>query len=217
MTTRAWAWHRPRLLTLLAGFLLTGCVGGLSNSALDAHRAAPSAIQVAGGRLTIVGPRGFCVDTSASRDAASGAFVLMGSCASLSGSLTAARPRDLAVVTASAYPDGGAAAEFAASFPAMASFLTSPAGRAALSRSGKAASVQILAITSRDGVMFIHAEDRAPAPGQDVELDYWRALLALKGQIITLSVLGLKAQPLGPDAKRSLLEAFVAKVQAANR
>ena len=124
MTTRAWTWHRLRLLTLLAGFLLSGCVAGLPNGA---HHDAPSAVQVAGGQLTVVGPRGFCVDTSASRDTASGAFVLMGSCASLSGSLAAVKPSEMAVVTASAYPGGGAAAEFTASFPVMAGFLTSAA------------------------------------------------------------------------------------------
>jgi predicted small secreted protein len=213
VTMETGTWRKPGLLLAMAALLLSACVDGMAGAGRDA----PTAVVVAGGQLTIAGPRGFCIDKSASRDSAKGAFVLLGSCASLSGSTTAARPRDLAVVTVSAYPGGGAATDFAAGFPAMAKFLTSAPGRAALSRSGKAATVQILAITSRDGVMFIPAADSAPAPGQRVEADYWRALLALKGQIVTLSVLGLKAQPLPAEAKLALLQSFVTKLQAANR
>ena len=213
MTRQTGTWRKLGLVLPMAVFLLSACVDGMAGGGRDA----PTAVLVAGGQLTIAGPRGFCIDKSASRDSAKGTFVLLGSCASLSGSTAAARPRDLAVVTVSAYPGGGAATDFAAGFPAMAKFLSSAPGRAALSRSGKAATVQILAITSRDGVMFIHAADSAPAPGQRVEADYWRALMALKGQIVTLSVLGLKSQPLAADAKLALLQSFAAKLQAANR
>ena len=98
----------------------------------------------------------------------------------------------------------------------MAKFLGSPAGRAALSRSGKAASLTIAEISSAGKVMYIRASDSAPAPGQEVEQEYWRALLAVRGQIVTLSVLGLKASPMSSADKRALLEQFVARVQAAN-
>ena len=87
---------------------------------------------------------------------------------------------------------------------------------AALSRSGNAASVQIVQIGSAGEVMTIRATDTAAAPGQNVEPEYWRALLTMRGQIVTLTVLGLKDKPLSADVKRSLLDAFIARVRAVN-
>ncbi|MFO1174793.1 MAG: hypothetical protein U1E48_06245 [Paracoccaceae bacterium] len=194
-------------LALGLAVLLGGCV---ESSTADA----PKSVLVAGRMVTIAAPQGFCVDKAASRDSAKGTFVLMGSCASLTGSFTASRPRDPAILTASVYPGGGA--NFAAALPGMATFLASPAGRAALSRSGKAASVTIGAIGTEGGVMYIRASDSAPAPGQEVEPEYWRAILSVKSSIVSLSVLGLKAHPLSTEAKRALLERLVARVVAAN-
>lgn len=98
----------------------------------------------------------------------------------------------------------------------MAKFLSSSVGRAALSRSGKAESVQIAQIASVRDVLYIRASDTAEARGQGVEAEYWRALMMVKGRIVTLSALGLRDLPLEPGVKRSLLEAFVARVRVVN-
>ena len=202
----------------LAG-LLAGCEAGVSGGSGTARSAksVPARMVVAGGALVIAGPVGYCVDTTASHDGAGGAFVLLGSCASLSGSAANRKPANPAILTASVFAGSGDDAAFAASFPAMAKFLSSSAGRQALSRSGQAQSVAIAQITSADDVMYIRASDRAAATGQDVEAEYWRALMSVKGQIVTLSVLGLRDMPLNTQVKRQLLEAFVAKVRATNR
>ncbi|MBS0573340.1 MAG: hypothetical protein JSS08_08845 [Proteobacteria bacterium] len=201
-------WRQRHLAAGLAlALALGGCVDTGSGNA-------PKEVLVAGRLVTIAAPQGFCIDRSASRDGAKGAFVLMGSCASLSQSFTASRPRDPAILTASVYPGGD---NFEAGLPGMAAFLASPAGRKALSRSGKAASVTIGAISTEGPVLYIRAADSAPAPGQEVEPEYWRAILTAKGQIVSLSVLGLKAHPLASGDKQALLRRFVARVQAANR
>lgn len=203
----------------LAG-VLAGCEAALSaggSGSARSAKSAPARMVVADGALVIAGPAGYCVDTTASHDGAGGAFVLLGSCASLSGSAASRTPANPAILTASVFAGSGDDAAFAASFPAMARFLSSDAGRAALSRSGQAQSVVIAQITSANAVMLIRASDRAPAKGQDVEAEYWRALMSVKGQIVTLSVLGLRDLPLNAEVKRQLLEAFVAKVRAANR
>lgn len=198
--------------------LLAGCVAGVPGDigAGRATKAAPTTMALASGTVIITGPSGYCVDTSASRDNARGAFVLLGSCASLTASPSGRKPQNPAILTASVVAGSGDDAAFAASFPAMARFLSSSAGRAALSRSGQASSVQIVQITSVKDVMYIRASDRAAAKGQEVETEYWRALMSLNGKIITLSVLGLRNLPMKPDAKRRLLESFVARVRAAN-
>ncbi|WP_284163848.1 hypothetical protein [Frigidibacter sp. SD6-1] len=188
---------------------------------LGAHGAgakgAPSKMKIGPGGLTIAAPPGFCVDTKASHNLETGAFVLFGSCAALGQSTFAAKPKKAAILTAYVTPGAPEGDVFAASFPSMAKFLASDPGRKALSRAGKAKTVTIQRIVSAKDVLYILASDSARLEGQEVEPDYWRALFALDGQIVTLSVLGLTKQPLPPDEKRSLLEKFVSKVRSENR
>ncbi len=215
-------------LSRIAGFwlmLAVLCLGtGLSTlraGAQTANDPAPRktwvSIKIAQGAVTIAGPPGYCIDPSASRDDEKGAFVLLGSCASLAGSADSASPRTAAILTATISPSGAGQADLSAFFPTMAKFLQSESGRAALSRSGKAKSVKILKIASVGDVMYVSVRDIARADGQEVEPDYWRALFAVNGQIVTLSVLSLGAMPLDQAAKRALLEKFVAKVKAASK
>ena len=102
-------------------------------------------------------------------------------------------------------------------FPEMAGFFQSREGRAALSRAGDAGSVQVHSVTAVDDVMFLRITDAAAsAGGQPVEPGYWRAIFALKGRIVTLSVLGLRDGPLEADDQRELLDSFVRAVRKAN-
>src|SRR5690606_9471523 len=169
-----------RAAALLSALALSACVEGMSPTG-----SAPRAIALAGGAVTATGPAGYCVDRAASRDGAAGSFVLFGTCAALSGSPAAGQPAKPAVLTASVAP---AAPPFAASFPAMARFFGSAPGRAALSRSGRAGTVALGAVSSRDGVIYLSLSDSAAGPGQAVAPDYWRAILALRSHLVTLSV-----------------------------
>ncbi len=172
---------------------------------------------VADGAVTVAGPPGYCIDPSASHEEKTGSFILLGSCASLAGSAASARPKTAAILTATISPSGAGKADLSGFFPTMAQFLQSDAGRAALSRSGKAKTVKILKIASVGDVMFVGVRDTARAQGQDVEPDYWRALFALNGQMVTLSAISLETMPLDQSAKRALLEKFVAKVKTTSK
>ncbi len=184
----------------------------------QAQSSAPTSAVVAGGKLTLAAPRGFCVDKGASRAGDKGAFILFGSCASLANSATAARPKVPAILTASVLPGAATAEEFGASFPSMAKFLASDTGRAALSRSGKAKTVKIRQVIAVRDVLYLSATDTSKGDrGEHFQPDYWRALFVLKGQIVTLSVLALQDMPLDSAAKRALLEKFVARVKSVNR
>ncbi|MFN6951368.1 MAG: hypothetical protein ACK4NE_02070 [Albidovulum sp.] len=191
--------------------VLSACVGTMAPSG-----ATPRAVSVADGAVTVTGPAGYCIDRAATRSGSAGAFVLFGTCAALSGSPAASQPARPAVLTASVVPGSADAVTFAASFPAMARFFNSPAGRAALSRSGKAASVSVGSVSSRDGVLYLRLSDSAAGPGQSVAPDYWRAILALRGHFVTLSVMSLSDRPLDPAEKRRILDAFVTRMRAAN-
>jgi hypothetical protein len=171
---------------------------------------------VAGSDLTIAAPRGFCVETDASKQTAQGAFVLFGSCAALAGSAQAVRPKSPAVLTAVVTPGAPDAATFLGSIDSLALFLTSEAGRKALSRSGRAETVAIRQISVSGDVLLVRLVDGAALAGQDVDPDYWRALFVLKGSYVTLSVLALQEMPLQTDRKRGLLDEFVRRVKAEN-
>jgi len=189
----------------------------VSGAAGVSAKGAPAKMKIGPGALTIAAPPGFCVDTQASHNLESGAFVLFGSCAALGQSTFAAKPKKAAILTAYVTPGAPEGDVFAASFASMATFLASDQGRKALSRAGKARTVTIQRIVAVGDVLYILASDSARLEGQDVEPGYWRALFALDGQIVTLSVLGLAKQPLAADEKRSLLEKFVSKVRSENR
>jgi len=197
-------------------------LAGLEGCTLDTgspggpQRWVPEEIKVAGGAVTVRGPTGYCVDTSASRDGQKGAFVLLGSCASLQGKSSGKRPANAAVLTAAVSSRGSDATPFRSTFQAMTGFLASKAGRTALSRNRHPDSVRILAAVADGDVLYIHATDTAPARGQRLEADYWRALMAVHGQIVTLTVLGLKDMPLGSEVKRAILKNFAAAIGARN-
>lgn len=218
MTGRVW----ERLLAALAlGLMLSGCVASLPDlaavgTAVANGPRAPAKMSTLGGKVIVAGPAGFCVDTSTSHDDGSGAFVLMGSCASISRSLIATRPKTPAVLTATISPGAPDGPPLAASFPEMAKFLASDTGRAALSRSGKANTVTIGLITAIDDVMYVRASDTAAAQGREVEPEYWRALFQVNGQIVTVTALGLTDYPIDADAKRALLDQMVTKIKASS-
>lgn len=198
--------------------LLSGCVvtsdGG--SAAASPAKAVPTRVAVVGGTVKVAGPAGYCIDTSASRFGKTSAFVLLGSCTSLTGSLHGKKLKDPAILTATVSAGPGTDTPFAATFDAMAKFLASPAGRAALSRSGKASTVKIVKISALDAVMLIHATDTSSATGQEVEADYWRALMQVKGKIVTLTVLGLKKRPVPTEVKHALLRAFIQQMRTVN-
>lgn len=200
-----------RAAALLLALAPSACVEGLAPAG-----SAPRAITVAGGAVAVTGPAGYCVDRRASREGDGGAFVLFGTCAALSGTLAAGQPANPAVLTASVAPGAADEAAFVASFPAMARFFGSDAGRAALSRAGKAATVRVGAASSRDGVLYLSVTDTAAERGKAVQPDYWRAILLLRGHLVTLSVMSLADRPLTSAEKRQTLDAFVLRMRAAN-
>ena len=189
---------------------LSACVpAGMSGGA-------PRAIAVAGGAVTVAGPQGYCIDRSASRDGASGAFVLLGSCASIAGNRAAGQPARPAILTALVGPATASAPNFAAALPDMAEFFRTDAGRAALSGAGRAETVRVERISEAGGVLFIRLSDSALAEGQPVEHGHWRALAEIRGRIVTLAVLSPESAPLSSAEQRAVLDAFVGRMRSAN-
>lgn len=184
-------------------------------SPASAQSGAPLRVTVDGRAVVVTGPPGYCVDRSASREGPEGAFVLLGSCAALGGGRAA--PKDApAVLIATIAPGASGEGLGPEGFAGLATFFTSEPGRAALSRAGDAGSVQVLEALSVGDVLYLRIADQAAAEGQALDPEYWRAILPLRGRMVTLSVLSEAGSPLPPGGARAALDTFVARMQAAN-
>lgn len=159
------------------------------------------ALSVLGGAVTVAAPAGYCVDKGSVRQQDDGAVVLIGRCSGKSGS-----PPAVISVTMGGAGSAGVMADGGA---AMSAFFATSAGRAALSRTGDAGSVQILRAASLDGAYALHI-------AEDGEGDYWRAVLGLSGRLITVSVQGPEGAALDGATGQRLLGAAIVAMRRAN-
>jgi len=202
---------RPaRGAALALPLVLAGCMLGFGGP-----REAPATVAVAGGEVTVAGPDGYCIDRAALRDAGDGAFVLLGSCAALSGNPRAPHPLRAAVLTAAVSGDADGP-PVAALLPQLPAFMRSPAGRAALARNGDPASVTVEAAEARDGALWLRVRDEGTAGAPAVEPGYVRVVFDLGPRIVTLSVMAPAGRPIAYDAAEAVLAEFLRAVRAAN-
>lgn len=175
----------------------------------------PARMAVANGAVVIAGPRGFCIDRAASQDSGGrAALTVLASCRALGAGPFAPRPAHAAVLTAAvASPGRGGAVDTEA--PGLDAFFRSQAGRAALSRTGKATTVEVLETLPGDAALLLHLTDTAPFGWGAVQPDYWRALLMIGGRTVTLSVLTRPDAGLARDDGLALLRDFIAASRAA--
>lgn len=160
------------------------------------------ALSVLGGAMTVAAPAGYCVDKGSARSQGDGAVVLIGRCNGRSGS----PPAVISVTIGTA----GSAGVMASGGAALAAYFQSPAGRAALSRTGQAETVQILTASETGGAFLLHVAEVN-------EGAYWRAVFGLSGRLVTLSVQGPEGAALDAAKGRQLLGAAIATLQKANR
>ncbi|GGD37223.1 hypothetical protein [Sinisalibacter lacisalsi] len=202
-------------LRVALGFtvMLAGCSDGVRGASTQSTARGTPSVQVMSKSFTISGPRGFCIDEAAMRETAAGAFVMLGSCAAISGNNRDAKPRIPAVLTASV-----AAAETPlddAGLDRLAAFFATDEGRSTLARSEDAEEVVVLELSRDDNLVLVHARDGARAG--DMAGDYWRGVFSLAGQLVTVTVAGFRAAPLDETAGTKLARDFAEAIRRANR
>lgn len=153
------------------------------------------------GQFTVPAPYGYCVDRAASQATERSAVIIMGRCSDRAGVPPAA-------ITATVGA-AGSATVLAAGPEALAAYFASANGRAALSRNGQASAVTVHEIGSANGAIVLHLTDRAVG-------EYWRAVLGLRGRLVTLAVTPPDGQPLSAAEGRTLLLRAIAGLRAAN-
>ncbi|MBM7069524.1 hypothetical protein [Actibacterium sp. 188UL27-1] len=195
---------------------LTGCLGDGSQAnrgfgAAIFSRAAPTQVSVREGAVTVAGPAGYCVDTRSSRLNDSTAFVLLGSCAGLSGRAATPENRTLdALLTATVAPGGTAPVE------AFERFFTTDAGRAALAQDGDPAKVDVFETEIQGDVFLMHLQDSGLSDLPDLAADRWRAVFTMNGAVVSATVIGLRGHNMGSERGMSLAMRFAQRIQQAS-
>ena len=185
-----------RLSTVLTTLLL------LASCQVGGGMTSPRAAPVLGGALQIGVPPGYCIDGKASRESRDTAVILMGRCSD-------AMKATPALITVS-IGQGGSAGVMTAGGPALAAFFGSNQGRATLSRSGRAGDVKIIAALGSGDAFLLHLQDRTVG-------EYWRAVIGVRGRLVTLSATGTDALRLDPAEGRKILEQALDALRAANK
>lgn len=167
----------------------------------------PRTVRLSSSGVTVAGPSGFCVDAASVKDHSSGGFVLVLPCTG-----PVQRP---AVLSLSVSAPLTSAAHFDPD--TVLEFFNSEEGRRALSHTGQAQTVTLLESEISDHTIWLHARDTAQplVPGGSEE--YWRAIFALDGQIMTATASSLAHQPMSPAALKSVLSDFQGVLMRQNR
>lgn len=189
--------------------ILSGCLDAPGFGAT-----APQTVAVAQSSVVIGGPKGYCIDRSASRLNGDSAFVLLGSCAAITRKATVGGVARPAVLTASVTREPGDGPGLLADPAALKRYVASPAGRAALARDTSPDSVRILGTIGENGAFLIHLRDSSQAEIPGMEQTYWRGLTELNGRLVAVSVLGFADRPLNRTDGLALLRAFLARIRA---
>ena len=141
-------------------------------------------IKVLGDAIRVTAPAGYCIDPKASVTRGDAVTVLMGRCTAKGGvaaavvSITIGPPASAGVLLAG--PD------------ALAAFFTSTDGRKILARDGNAGHVVVLQAQVDEGSLLLHVNDQTVG-------EYWRAITAIQGRLVTISASGVEGAPLTPD------------------
>lgn len=208
---------------------LSGCFGETEANLIEKASAAKSSapaqksrptvskvvtLAVADGSVVVAAPSGFCVDEKASKDRRRGAFVLLAACGSITGSPEAGYPVEPALVTVAVGPEGSGDA--LGPMPSVKNFFTSVAGRAALSREGKAETVKVQRDFSANDTYFLQTQDNSPQRPDSIGERSWRAVFALGDRMVTVGVLDLAESGISADAGFALAETMVAQIRQAS-
>jgi hypothetical protein len=205
-------WRAAAPLALgLAALSLAGCADGTGPGGLVVGRAAPQSMRVAQESVAILGPSGFCIDRAASHDGDEGAFVLLASCAAISGA--GAAPASPMLLTASVAPQPGPGGRPEDRAAVLARFFASDEGRAALARDGIAGNVVIDRMFEHDGLFLIHARDRSGGLGPGLRNEYWRAIFDVNGRMVTASAVALDRLPVADETSLAMLRQFADRIR----
>lgn len=189
------------MFTWISKTLCAVSLVALSGCQLEPGTGAARSAPILDGAIQIGVPAGYCIDGGASREARDGAVILMGRCTDGAKAI----PALLSV----SIGQGGSAGVMTAGGPALAAFFSSAQGRATLSRDGRASDIRVIEALGAGDAFLLHLTDRSIG-------EYWRAVIGLKGRLVTISATGTPDLPLAPADGRKVLNAAIEAMRRAN-
>lgn len=184
---------------------------GLAACAVSIPAADRADVRVAGSRVTVVAPPGFCVDPQSVDVTRAGGFILFGDCAVLNASAPTGAPLG-AVVTASV-----ANAGLPGTLEELEAFLTRSPARVTLGKSGEADKISVLGSSRRDGVLYVKVEDLGTQPVPGASPRFWRAMFEAGDRLVIGSITGFSPADLSDSVAQANLKALADATRAANR
>lgn len=194
------------VVAILLVLVLSACVAPLGDLTVPLRRQ-----PVLAGALVVAPPPGYCIAPDGVTEREDTAIVLIGRCATSPGSSPAV------LIAAVGGPQSGLG--FAGAEVEMLDFIASNEGRAALSARGRAGDVTVSERVALDGAALVRFADRGAqdGAGSAMQPERWRAITALRGRLVTLTVAGPTANELDPNEGQALLKAFLEAMRRANR
>ena len=176
------------------GLALLGCDASVTGQNL--HE-----LSVLDGAITVAAPIGYCIDKEASTARGPATVLLIGRCDD-QGQVAAA----MVTLTIGGIASAGV---LVAGQQVLKTFFDSNTGRRVLARDGKADHVQILEMQNYGRGLLLHLNDKVAG-------DYWRAITAIKGRLVTISALGVAGAPLTAEQGRALVTDTMALLDKRN-
>lgn len=204
---------RAALRLCRAGAVALAYVGSAASADAPLAGEPVAGLSVQGDALTIRGPVGFCVDPSATRDDAAGAFVLLGDCTRLDSD---ARVSPVMPAVLTVLVSGPGSERQRPSPEQLDRFVRSEAGRAALSLDGEADTVTILQTRIAGDLLLFQMRDQSTARPAALSEVSWRAIMTLRERLVSLGVTAQRPDPIDERAQQVLLNAFVARMLGEN-
>ncbi|MGH1330406.1 MAG: hypothetical protein ACRBBK_05945 [Paracoccaceae bacterium] len=165
-------------------------------------------IAVADESILIAGPKGYCIDPTATRDTAKSAFVVLGACGAVAGRGGGAKA-GLLLASVTAAGSG----RVAGATDQLAAYFSSDEGRAALSRSGDADAVKLLDHRVEGDALYLHLRDTSNTSLAGVAPEYWRGMFDVNGHIATVSVMDFAQAPRAANSGLERARAFRRKIR----
>lgn len=211
-----------RCLGLAASLTLAACEGELSQfgkteGAADGNVAVSDVkgqreATVTRKKVRLIGTDGFCIDPRSTRDQQAEAFVVFGNCAAITGNPNEPQPWVKSIVTASVTSSGltgeGAVAPQVANLNA---YFRTEEGRAALSATGEADTINIKNGFTESGALFLRVEDTGPAAVEGAQTTYWRGYFDAGTSVVAMSVIGFADSPVTSAEGLDVLRGFVGR------
>lgn len=205
-----WTFKARSAAGALALAVLAGCLPVAPNSGPPVSRA------VLADRVVVQGPDGYCIDKSATRSSRSEAFVLMASCAAISGIASTGAPFVPTLIGVSVREPEPSDVGLTTQLSTLDSYFRSDAGQAALSLDGDARDVDVVSGVLRNDTYLLHVRIAEKGRKSGVAADQWRAVFAVNGQMVSVSVFALPSHRISASSGTAILRATVQRIRAAS-